>query len=271
MTVSLPAWLLLALAAVIVGVSKTSISGFGSLAVAGFALVLPAKESTAAVLLLLICGDIVALLIYRRHADWGQLRRLLPAVVPGIVIGAVFMGFVSDRVMLVVVAATLIVAVVLQIGLRAHQRRPTVSPPAVAEPTTASPPAAAEPTTARTTSWLPAVLAGLAAGFTTMVANAAGAVMSLYLLAIKADKTRFVATGAWFFFLVNVTKVPFSFGLGLIHGHTLALLASLVPVVLIGTGLGRRFFRRLSQEAFERVTIGASALSALVLLLKGVL
>ncbi|MDR0285496.1 MAG: sulfite exporter TauE/SafE family protein, partial [Propionibacteriaceae bacterium] len=175
----------MAAAALVVGVSKTSISGLGSLAVAAFALVLPAKESTAAVLLLLITGDIVAVSIYRRAADWGQLKRLLPAVVPGIVLGAVFMKYVSDKVLLIVVAVTLIVAVGLQIGMRVVERRKV---------------SAAAPVPVGTArSYLPAVGTGLAAGFTTMVANAAGAVMALYLLAIKADKLRFVATGAWYF------------------------------------------------------------------------
>jgi uncharacterized membrane protein YfcA len=295
MTISVGAWLLLAAAALVVGLSKTSIAGLGSLAVAAFALVLPAKESTAAVLLLLICGDVVALLIYHRQADWTQLKRLLPAVVPGIVIGAIFLRIVSDRVLLVSVAACLFVAVGLQVGLRLRERRsaavvavgpalPLERPAAVLpdhaaagreqavtadpEPVAEVPPGSSAPGLA---SYLPAILAGLAAGFTTMVANAAGAVRSLYLLAIKADKARFVATGAWFYFLVNLTKLPFSLGLGLLHWHTVLILAGLVPVVLLGTWLGRRFLRRLTQRSFERLTIAASALSAIVLLLKGLI
>jgi uncharacterized membrane protein YfcA len=102
-----------------------------------------------------------------------------------------------------------------------------------------------------------------------MVANAAGPVMALYLLAVKADKNRFVATGAWFFLVVNVAKTPFSAGLGLIHTDTLALLATLVPVVLVGTWCGRRFLRSLSQRHFDRLVIAASALSGAILVAKG--
>jgi len=263
MSIGIWAWLLMAGAALVVGISKTSISGLGSLVVAAFALVLPAKESTAAVLLLLICGDIVAVILYHHAADWHQLKRLLPAVVPGIALGAVFMKFVSDEVLLVSVAGCLIAAVALQIGLRVRDARASA---ALAQAGTApAPPASARP------AWVPALLAGVAAGFTTMVANAAGAVMSLYLLAIKADKTRFVATGAWFFFLVNLTKVPFSIGLGLIHLHTLAILATLIPVVLLGTWVGRHLLKALKQTSFEWLVIAASLLSAVVLLLKGVL
>ncbi|MCL2470509.1 MAG: sulfite exporter TauE/SafE family protein [Propionibacteriaceae bacterium] len=284
MIVGFWAWLFLAVLAVIVGISKTSIAGLAALSVAGFALVLPAKESTAAILLLLICGDIVAVRTYHKHADWGQLKKLLPAVVPGIVIGAVFMWFVSNEVLILTVAIALLVAVSLQIGLRVHDKavlqRAASQPEAATDPPVSpadpspSPRAGAGPSAtspAKKSSPTPAIAAGVAAGFTTMVANAAGAVMSLYLLAIKADKARFVGTGAWFFFLVNLTKVPFSIGLGLVHLHTLLMLVTLIPFVLVGTWLGRKLLTKLKQESFEQLTIGASALSAVVLLLKGVL
>ncbi|MDR0849561.1 MAG: sulfite exporter TauE/SafE family protein [Propionibacteriaceae bacterium] len=284
MTLSVGAWLLLAAAALVVGISKTSIGGLASLAVAAFAMVLPAKESTAAVLLLLITGDIVAVLLYRKQADWSQLKKLLPAVIPGIVLGAVFMKFVSDQVLLLSVAACLLIAVGLQVGMRVRDaRRAAVGASALVagddggsdDDGVASGAAVAESSPAhessRAKSMAAPIAAGVAAGFTTMVANAAGAVMALYLLAIKADKARFVATGAWFFFLVNLSKVPFSIGLGLIHTHTLIILAAVIPVVLVGTWIGRTFLKKLKQGSFEWLTIAASALSAIVLLLKGLL
>ena len=91
--------LLLIVAALVVGISKTSVSGFGSFAVAAFALVMPAKESTAAVLLLLIIGDIVAVLRYRKHCNWALLRRLLPSVLPGVALGAWVLSVISDVVL----------------------------------------------------------------------------------------------------------------------------------------------------------------------------
>lgn len=80
-------WLWLALAGVLVGVAKTAIAGVGSVAVVIFAAVLPARESTGAILPLLVCGDLVAVVHYRRHADWVILWRLLPGVLPGLLLG----------------------------------------------------------------------------------------------------------------------------------------------------------------------------------------
>ena len=51
---------------------------------------------------------------------------------------------------------------------------------------------------------------GIAAGVTTTVANAAGPIMSIYLLAQRLPKEDFIAAGVWFFFLVNLIYIPLS-------------------------------------------------------------
>lgn len=239
-------WVVLVLAALVVGIAKTSIGGVGVLAVAAFAMVIPARESTAAVLLLLIIGDLIAVLSYRRSADWSILRRLLPAVLPGIVLGALVIKVIDDRTMTLVIALCLIAALTLQWALR---RRPSDRPVGKPHPVTT-------------------LGTGAAAGFTTMIANAAGPVMALYLLAARVDKVRFLGTNAWFFLLVNVSKVPFAAGLGLLPASTLWLTLVLTPAVVIGTVLGRRLLRVLGQQLFERLTLGAAFLAAALLLVQ---
>ena len=85
-------------------------------------------------------------------------------------------------------------------------------------------------------------------GFTTMTANAAGAVMTLYLSASGIDKRRFVGTSAWFFLIVNLAKVPFSIGLGLMHPVDAVRALVLAPVVLLGGLLGYATVQRISQR-----------------------
>ena len=103
-------WLPLIVAALIIGIAKTSFGGLGSVAVALMALVMPTKESTAAALLLLITGDIVAVLRYRSNADWGMLRSLLPSVLPGLLLGAVFIRVVNDLMLRRSIGAILLIA-----------------------------------------------------------------------------------------------------------------------------------------------------------------
>lgn len=233
-------------AAFVIGVSKTSVGGVAVLAVAIFGQLMPAKESTAAVLLLLIIGDVIGVISYHKHADWGLLKKLLPAVLPGIALGALFVHFVPDIGLKRFIGVILVVMLVLQLWSR---RKPVQVQEGVKEMHPAA-----------------TISTGVAAGFTTMTANAAGPVMSLYLLAARVDKVRFLGTGAYYYLIINLTKVPFSAALGLFHMSTLWLTLLLLPVVLLGTWLGRILIKKVSQLWFERLTLAATAVAAVAML-----
>lgn len=245
----------LGVAAVFVGFAKTAIGGVASLSVAVFAAVLPARESTGALLLLLLVGDLFALHAYRRHADWPALLRLFPSVAAGIVFGALFVGLVDDTVMRRTIGGLLLAIVAAHVWQR--RRGQTTKPP---EDTTTEPaqgrrrPASLQAT---------ALVYGTLAGFTTMVANAGGSVMSLYLLSSGLAMLGFLGTAAWFFFIVNVFKLPFSVGLGLITTQSLILDAALAVGVVLGALLGRAVVRRLDQTLFERLVLAFTVLSSL--------
>src|SRR5690625_5053421 len=83
-------WILVTLGALVVGFSKTALPGAGTIAVGLFALAMPAKESTAALLLLLIVGDLTALWVYRREPDLKMLVRPSPPGMGRAVIGTIF-------------------------------------------------------------------------------------------------------------------------------------------------------------------------------------
>ncbi|MFD6672575.1 TSUP family transporter, partial [Streptomyces diastaticus] len=110
---------------------------------------------------------------------------------------------------------------------------------------------------------------GVLGGFTTMVANAGGPVMSLYLLSAGFRKLGFLGTSAWFFLIVNTSKVPFSVGLGLIDGPSLLLDAVLVLLVVPGALLGRALAHRINQVLFERLVLAATVAGGVQLLLLG--
>ena len=99
----------------LVGVAKTAINGVGSIAVVIFAAVLPARESTGAILPLLLCGDVIAVSWYRRHADWRTIWRLLPGVLPGLILGAWFLSVADDVVMRRTIAVILLTMCTLQL------------------------------------------------------------------------------------------------------------------------------------------------------------
>ena len=239
-------WALLALGAFSVGLSKTGIAGLGVFTVAVFANALPARASTGALLPLLLCGDVFGVAFFRKHADWSHLWRLFPWVIVGVVAGYAALDRISNTQVQRMIGGILLSMVALH-AWRQQQ---------------AGELAARLPHT-----WWFAALTGILAGFTTMVANAAGPVMVLYLLAVGLPKLAFVGTGAWFFKFVNAFKVPFSVKLGLITPGSLAMDGLLVLPMLPGALLGPLILQRLNQRMFEKIALALTALAAIRLLM----
>ncbi|MBO0514031.1 sulfite exporter TauE/SafE family protein [Streptomyces beijiangensis] len=245
----------LAAAAALVGFSKTAVSGANTVSLAVFAAVLPARESTGVLLPILIAGDLLAVRTYRRHAHWPTLWRLFPAVAVGVVIGTAFLFWADDGAVRTSIGEILL----LMAGVTLWRRRSA---------TDEAPTDEAPDDGATRAGRVKARSYGILGGFTTMVANAGGPVMSLYLLSAGFRKLGFLGTSAWFFLIVNTAKVPFSVGLGLIDAKSLLLDALLVAFVVPGAIIGRYCVDRIDQRLFERLVIGATILGGVQLLLR---
>jgi uncharacterized membrane protein YfcA len=250
----------LAAAALLVGFSKTAVSGANTVSLAIFAAVLPARASTGVLLPILIVGDVLAVLTYRRHAHWPTLWRLFPAVAAGVVVGTVFLLRADDEMVRTSIGAILL----LMAGVTVWRRRRAEA----AEAAEAAGPEEEPDSVATQAGRIQARSYGVLGGFTTMVANAGGPVMSMYLLSAGFRKLGFLGTSAFFFLIVNVSKVPFSVGLGLIDGHSLLLDAALVAFVLPGALIGKWAVDRINQRLFERLVIAATVVGGAQLLLR---
>ena len=104
------------------------------------------------------------------------------------------------------------------------------------------------------------------AGFTTLVANAAGPLMAVYLLAMRLPKMEYVGTGAVFFLVINLFKVPFMVHLDLITGPSFVFNLKLAPAVLAGGLIGRQILGRINQRWFENLALGLALLAGIKLL-----
>lgn len=238
-------WAILALAAVIIGASKSGLPGLGTLAIPLVAAVIPAKASTGFILPLLIAGDIMGVLYYHRHAEWKHLLRLFPWAVSGIIIGWLCLGKLTDNQIRPIIGGIILSMLALNLWHK-HVSNPD-NLVALNLPLT--------------------ITIGLLAGFTTMMANAAGPIMVIYLLAMRLPPNVFIGTGAWYFLLVNTFKVPFSAQLGLITPASLTFNLILVPFILAGAWAGARFAQRVPRMLFERLVQAFAAIGAINLLL----
>lgn len=242
--------------AILVGVAKTGVPGVGTLAVPLMVLAVGDARQSAGWLLPLLCvADLFAVGIYRRRSYARRLFVLLPWVVAGMLAGALAL-FAPERVLRPMVAGIVLV----MIGVRWWH---TISETNVVAGGEADKAGGPGPTHAEP--WTHSALYGGAAGFSTTIANAAGPVMNLYLLAKRLPKEEFVGTGAWFFLVVNLCKLPVYAGHGLITRASLAFDLFMVPAVVVGAGLGRVVIRRLRQETFERVVFALTILACALL------
>jgi uncharacterized membrane protein YfcA len=271
-------WGLAILGALLIGVSKTGFSGAGILAVAIFAQILAARASTGIVLPLLISADVVAVTAFRRHAVWHHLWRMFPWTAAGIVAGYFAMAHINDAQVKQLIGWILVVLVGLQFArkLRDVRARPTTPATRAAlqevghsDYSSAPPPPASGGEARNEQGWVPYVASmGLLAGFTTMTANAAGPIMILYLLAVGLPKMEFVGTGAWFFLIINLFKIPFSYEQGLINGPSLLFDLKIAPVAIAGALWGRVLVKKINQPAFEIMALAFAIIGAIRLLVK---
>lgn len=233
-------WAVAVAGAIFVGVSKTGISGLGMLSVVIFAQIMPAKQATGMVLPLLCFGDFVAVASYRQHASWSHLWKLFPWAGTGVICGYFAMGRIDDRQSKLLIGGIVVALVALHVFRRwrggGHE--------------------------ADHGGWFAPTL-GVLAGFTTLVANAAGPLMAIYLLAMRLPKMEYVGTAAVFFMLLNLFKVPFMVHLGLISTGSFTLNLLLAPAVLAGAYVGRKILVKLNQKLFENLALGLSALAGL--------
>lgn len=238
-------WGLLGLCAFMVGISKTGVPGFGILVVLLAALVMPAKASVGFVLPLLIFADIFAAAYYHRKAKWGHVFRLLPWTFIGIVAAYFSLSHINDQQLKPIIG--IIVLVLLAISTWNNYRKSKQLE---------------HNDDSNIKRWIFAIVFGFIAGYTTMMANAAGPIMIIYMLATRLPKLEFVGTLAWFFFIVNWLKVPFQTKLDMITPESFKLDLYLFPIVAVGAFCGILLVKYIPQKLFNIVVTILAAVAA---------
>jgi len=237
---------IVAVSALLVGVNKSGIPGLGMLPVILLAVAFELNPGFATgVMLLMICaGDIFAVSYYRKNADWKIVLRLLPYTMLGLALGFVTLRFLDRpehlRIMIGWIILLLAAVHLVRVAFFKHADVPG--------------------------HWAFSAVVGLTAGFTTQVANAAGPVMALYLLSMKLPKDRYVGTCAWFFMIMNWTKLPVFCFEGRVTFAALRAVLPVLPLILLGAVLGVLFVKRAPQKFFEAVVEVIVIVSAVKLL-----
>ncbi len=189
----------------------------------------------------------VAVFSYRKHTQWHYLCRLFPWTAAGVVLGYVTLGRISDRTARILVGWIIIGLAALSVWRR-HL-------------------SASNEDKAASFHWSVGAVIGMTAGFITLVANAAGPLMAIYLIAMRLPKMEYMGTAAVFFMLLNLFKVPFMVDLGLITTQSFGFNLALAPAVLLGAFVGRWLLQCVNQNVFEQLVLLLSAIGGILLVI----
>ena len=237
-------WAMVALSALAIGLSKTGLSGLGTMFVPVMAHVFGGKASSGIVLPMLLMADVFAVVYYRRHADWPVRMKLLPWAFVGIFIGTFTSQHIDDEAFKSIMGIIIVLSVAIMIWQETRTEHLIPN------------------------HWAFAALMGLAAGYTTMVGNLAGAVTSLYLLSMRLPKNNFIGTGAWFYLAINVFKLPFHvFSWKTITWESFKLDLAVFPIIAGGALLGIVITRYLSESLYRKFVIGMTLATVVFLFL----
>jgi len=239
-------WLLVlaALGAMCIGMSKAGLSGTSTLNVVLMAQIFGAKQSVGIILPMLIAADFMGFFLNRQGGSWRRILPILPPAIAGVIAGWVLLGRFDNAMARVVIGWIIIVLLVFNWVLN-KRRQDFIAL-----------------TEHQGFTWT----MGFLAGVVTMLANAAGPVMTVYLLAQHLEKKEHLGVFSRYFLLVNLFKVPFSADLGIINPKSLMTNLALMPAVVLGVFIGWWILKRLPQKLFENVLFWLTAFAAVWLI-----
>ncbi|HMR19268.1 MAG TPA: sulfite exporter TauE/SafE family protein [Sphingobacterium sp.] len=227
------AWILYFICAMLIGMSKTGIQNIGTLAVPLFAILFGAKQSTGIVLILLAMADLVAIIYYRKKLIWSEVLKLIPMALIGLIVALIFGNYIDDKTFKIVMALCILIGVAIMIWMErtSDDKRTRVT----------------------SRKWY-APFFGFLMGFSTMIGNAAGPALSVYLLSRRLDKYTFVATGAWFIMILNYIKIPLqSFVWHNLTWSGILLNLMALPFILLGGYMGIQLVKILPEASFKKL------------------
>ena len=234
------------LLAMLLGMAKAGLSGFGLAVIPVMALIFGAKESTGVILPMLITADIMAVIYYRQHAVWKHILKILPWVAVGIVTALIVGNMINNSQFRIVMISVVWIMLALMIVNDLWRKESDEIPHNM---------------------FFGAFL-GLAGGFATMIGNSAGPVFTLYFLSMRLPKKEFIGTGAWLYLIMNTGKLP----LQVLVWKNITLVSLIpglisIPFIALGIFLGIRIVNLFSEKVYRYFVIITTIVSSLLLLL----
>lgn len=232
-------------ATVLLGMGKSGLKGLGVIIVTLMALVFGGKASTGILIPMMVTADVFAVIYYHRHTQWYFLKKLLPMMLVGVLLGVWWGNDISEALFKQIMAVFILLTVLVMIWM---DRSKSIGIPR---------------------HWFFSSSMGLLSGITSMIGNLAGSFASIYFLAMRLPKNEFIGTAAWLFFIINVFKLPFHIWVWeTVTVETLTLNLLLSPAILIGFFIGVRLVKLINNDLYRKFVLAVTAIGALIILFK---
>lgn len=238
-------WLLIFMAGAFIGANKTGVVGISLISIPILAAVFGGKASTGVLLPMLIAADVIAIVSFRKSIRWNELLGILPWTLAGIGI-ALFVGdLIADSVFKICIASVVFLVLIFMITREFRGQLSSLKP-----------------------HWYLNAAVGLLGGFSSMIGNAAGPVIAVYFLSRNLDKNEFIATRAWFFWIINLLKVPLHiFVWKTITFESLSFNLMMTPAIVIGAFTGFYLVKKIPEKPYRIFLICITAVSSLFLII----
>jgi len=239
-------WLLTLLGAFLTGISKSGIKGIGMATIPLMVYLYGAKASVGILLPILIFGDIMALVNFHKSGKIKEILRLFPYAALGIIAAVIIGNYINDTQFKDAIAIVLLVSLFIMFMNEIKGKKESLA-----------------------NNRFFRAFFGITGGFATMIGNSAGPIFNLYILSMRLPKNSFIGTTAWFFFFLNIFKLPFHvFSWHTITPATFHLDLLMIPGVIAGAYSGKYIVRMIPDKAYRYFIFIVIFLSSLIMFIK---
>lgn len=233
--------IVLLLAGFITGISKFSTGGMGFIILALTLTVFPSTEAIVVLLPMYLMGDIMVVSSYRANISWPALKQLLPLAALGILLGSFLLSYIDtntfNKLLGIIILMTLSLGAYLEWKKISFMQTPKVL---------------------RTMAF--------SSGVISILANAAGPIISLYLLEQKLSKKSYLTTRSWIFLIINIIKIIIVASLGILNWPLAKQSLITLPALFVGAGIGYLLLKQLNLKQFKSVIQGVTSIAAIKLI-----
>lgn len=238
-------WISVIAAAILIGLSRTAVSGLAMLAIPIIASMFSGKEASGMILMMLVTADLFAIFYFRQHANFKLIKSLIPWVAIGLITGLAVGRLINDGQFKMLIAICIFICLMILI---------------VSEKTGGNISVPEKP-------WIYA-LTGIATGFASMIGNVAGPIFWIYLIAKKFNKNNFMGTVAWFFFILNIVKLPLQILVWKnINSQNFFPVLSVSPLIILAAFSGTFIIRKIKEKPFRYLIIIMTGIAAINLII----